>query len=293
MAKTIFKIIVRYIVMTIGAIIGAISVILFMAPFEIAPGGVSGVAVLLNHILNTPIGLMVLLLNIPIQLIGYRMLPGGWRVVVRTIYVLLIYSAAIDLLAPYLPADGLSEDRLLNALFGGISGGIGGGLIYRSGGTFGGTSTLALIVQQRTGTPLSTTFLYTDSLVIGAAGLVFGWEPALYAVVALFVGGLATDYLLEGPSIVRTAMIITNHPDAVSTAIMEELNRGVTAWRAKGMYTGEERWVVYVSLSRSQVQDVRRVALNTDPQAFVVIGQGHAAYGEGFQERNRQFLSGD
>jgi uncharacterized membrane-anchored protein YitT (DUF2179 family) len=272
----------RYLLITIGSVIGAVSVLIFMAPFNIAPGGVSGVSVILNKLLGTPIGVMIFLLNIPIQFIGYRMLPEGWRVVVRTIVVLVIYALALDLLDPFIPDQGVSENVLLNALFGGITGGISTGMVYRAGGTFGGTSTLALIVQRKTGIPMSTTFLYTDTLVIAAAGLFFGWEAMLYAIVALFVGGVATDYVLEGPSVIRTAVIITNRPQEISESVIRHLHRGATAWEATGMYTGQARWVVYVTIARSQVQELRMLVQRTDPDAFLVIGQGHSAYGEGF-----------
>lgn len=275
---------IRIILLTLSAFIGALSVILFMAPFNIAPGGVSGIAVILNKLINTPIGLMIIVLNIPIQYLGYRMLPGGWQWVFWTVFVVLIYSAVLDWLTPFFPSDGLSDNVLLNALFGGITGGISSGLAYRAGGTFGGTSTLALILQKRFGLPMSTTYLYTDMLVMGVAGLVFGWEAALYAIVALFVSGLATDYVLEGPSIIRIALIVTDQPEAVSSAVMSRLGRGVTSWAGVGMYTHTERAILYVTISRAQVGELRKIVQQIDAEAFIVIGQGHTAYGRGFVE---------
>ncbi|MDQ7037227.1 MAG: YitT family protein [Anaerolineae bacterium] len=183
---TIRNMIFRYSALTIGALIGAASVMLFLAPFNIAPSGVGGIAVLLNYTIKTPIGLMVLLLNIPIQIIGFFMLPGGWRTVIRTIFTVAIFTIGLEFFGNLLPPEGISDERLLNALFGGIVGGIGSGIVIRAGGTFGGTSTLARIIQRRTGMPLSSIYLYTDTLVIGASGLIFGWEAALYAVCCAF-----------------------------------------------------------------------------------------------------------
>lgn len=272
--------------MSAAVLISAVAVIIFLAPFNIAPSGISGAAVILNKLIDTPIGLMTFILNIPIQILAYRMLPGSWRVVLRTMYVLAAYSLALDWLGGYFPQDGVSDNVLLNAIFGGVLEGIAGGLSFRGGGTFGGTSTLALILRRKFGTPMSTTLLYTDVLVIGAAGLAFGWEAALYATLSLFISGLASDYVLEGPSVIRTAVIITNLPDQVSQAIMVRLQRGVTGWEVTGMYTGQKRWLLYVSVSRAQVGDLQRVVRQIDPGAFVVIGQGHAAYGEGFVQRD-------
>ncbi len=270
--------------LTLGALISAIAVIVFEAPFDIAPGGVSGVAIILNSLIGTPIGLVILLGNIPIQLIAYRML-GGWRVVAATIYPVVLYSLLIDLLTPYFST--VSDDRFLNAVFGGIIGGIGAGLVLRVGGTMGGTSTLGRIIQQRYGIPLSSSTLYTDGLVILVAALVFGWAGALYAMVSLFVGGATADYILEGPSVIRTGVIITDHPREVAAQIIAELGRGVTAWDAKGMYTDQPHSVLYVTISRAQVNALRRIVTSVDTHAFMVIGQGHAAYGEGFKELHR------
>ncbi len=272
----------RLILLTVGALIAAISVIIFYVPAEVAPAGISGIAVILNALLGTPIGLVILLGNIPIQLLAYRML-GGWRVVARTVYFLAIYSLAIDLLTPYFPTDGVTGDHLLNAIFGGIIGGIAGGLIYRAGGTLGGTSTIARMLQNKLGTSLNNTYLYTDTGVVLLAGLVFGWEGALYAIVAIFADGAVADYVLEGPSTIRTATIITDNPAEVAEAVINHLRRGVTGWDGRGMYTGRERTVLFVTVMRPEVNELRRLVFAIDPKAFIVVGQGHTAYGEGFR----------
>jgi uncharacterized membrane-anchored protein YitT (DUF2179 family) len=282
--NTAFGLIWRLFLLSIGALISALGVVVFQAPFDIAPGGITGVGVILNHLFGLPIGLIILVGNIPVQLLAFRML-GGWRVIARTVFAVVLYSLLIDLITPYYAAGGtVSDDRLLNALFGGIVGGIGTGLVLRAGGTMGGTSTLGRILQQRYGIPLSSSTLYTDGAVIAVAGLVFGWEGALYAMVSLFVGGATADYTLEGPSVIRTSIIITDHPRDVADAILAELGRGVTAWEGQGMFTEQPHSVLYVTIARSQVNALRRIVTKTDPTAFLVIGQGHTAYGRGFRE---------
>jgi len=283
MLDRIHQTIVRYSLIGLGIVIGALSLIVFLQPLDIAPGGVAGASTLLNELFDTPIGLMIFVLNIPIQLLGYLMLPNGGRIILRSVVIILIFSVVVDNLGPLVPAGGISDERMLNALFGGISGGIGVGLIYRAGATFGGTSTLALILQRRFGFPMSTTFLCTDTLILIAAGLVYGWEGALYAAVALFTAGLATDYVLEGPSVIRTAMIITDKPNEISQRIFANLQRGATSWAIKGEYTGVDRTMLYVTIARSQVRDLKDEIFQVDPNAFVVIGMGHAAYGAGFR----------
>jgi uncharacterized membrane-anchored protein YitT (DUF2179 family) len=273
---------VTFLLLNAAAIIGALSVLIFMAPAQVAPAGVSGLGVILNHLFDVPIGIVILIGNIPIQILAYKML-GGWRTIAGTIYVLFVYSFAIDLLTPYFPPHGVSENTMLNALFGGILGGVSTGLVYLAGSTFGGTSTLGRIIQIKYGIPISTSSLYTDTLVIALAGLAFNsWEAALYALVALFLGGVATDYVLEGPSIIRTVLIITDHPRAVSDTILHQLGRGVTAWNGTGMFTEQQHTVLFITIARPQVGRVRQLVLEADPGAFIVIGQGQTAYGQGF-----------
>ena len=283
-SMTLSEIVTSYVMLFIAAAIDATSVNIFFAPFQIAPGGVTGVAVILNHLdVRLPIGLLILIGNIPIQILGYRML-GGWRIVVRTVFYVLLYSVLVEFLKPYTTGVEVGTNVLLNALFGGILGGVAGGLVLRAGGTQGGTSTLGRILQQQFGMPLSATSLYTDTAVIVLAGLVFGWEGALYAIVALFVGGATADYVLEGPSVIRIATIITDKPDAISELVMDDMGRGVTAWQGKGMFTEQNHTVLFITVSRAQVSSLQRLVHLADPNAFMVIGQGHVAYGEGFRQ---------
>jgi len=287
MLAQVHAVILRYALIAIGIVIGAISLTVFLQPLDIAPAGVAGASTLLNELFDTPIGLVIFLLNIPIQLLGYILLPNGARVILRSVVIILIFSLLVDNLGPHLPPSGISDDQMLNALFGGITGGIGVGLVYRAGATMGGTSTLALILQRRYGFPMSTTFLCTDTLIIVAAGLVYGWEGALYAAIALFTAGLASDYVLEGPSVIRTAMIITDKPEDIAQRVFANLQRGVTSWKIKGEYTGSDRTMLYVTIARSQVRDLKDEVSQVDPNAFIVIGMGHAAYGAGFRRMRR------
>lgn len=277
------SILLSYLMLGVAAVIDSIAVLVFLIPAQVAPGGVSGVAVILNHLNPAlPVGLMILIGNIPIQLLGARYL-GGWRVVVRTMFYVLLYSMLLDVLEPHLVTVEVGDNTLTNALFGGILGGIAGGLILRAGGTQGGTSTLGRILQFRYGMPLSASALYTDTVVVLLAGLVFGWEGALYAMVSLFVGGLAADYVLEGPSTIRTATIITDKPDDIANLVLDEMGRGVTAWPGKGKFTDETHTVLFITVSRSQINELRQLVHAADPDAFLVVAQGHVAYGEGFR----------
>jgi uncharacterized membrane-anchored protein YitT (DUF2179 family) len=283
--RAALPLIVNALLILVGALISAVGVIVFQVPFNIAAGGVSGLAIIANHLAGggLPVGLLVLVGNIPIQLLAFRLL-GGWRSLAATVFAVAAYSVFIDVLTPLLAGQTLSADVFLNAVYAGIIGGIGGGLVFRGAGTLGGTSTLGRILQARYGIPLSSSALYTDTLVVALAGVVFGWEGALYAVIALFIGGAVSDYVLEGPSVIRTATIITDYPESVAQAIIQEMGRGVTSWQGKGMFTHQPRGVLFVTVGRQQVGQLRRAVFAIDPMAFLVIGHGHTAYGHGFRE---------
>lgn len=261
-----------------GGILLAVNLNLFLAPSQIAPGGVSGTAIILNHFTGWPIGVMMLVLNLPLLAIGFRRL-GRFQFLSRTVVVIVIYNLGTDLLHGVIPAGGITSNLLLNALYGGVVGGIATGLVYRGSGTIGGTGILSRIFQKKTGIPASQVYLLTDGGVIFAAGLVFGGEKALYSLISLFVWGLATDFVLEGPSVVRTAFIVTDRPDRVSAALLGSLGLGVTRWQARGSYTGAQHTVLFCTLSRPDVDMLRAAVSEADPDAFLVIGHGHQASG--------------
>ncbi len=275
----------RFLALIIGTGLSALGYSLFQVPFKIAAGGVSGIGIIINSFTGWPLGAMYLVMNIPLLVLGYFYL-GGWRFIVRTLLAVFLFSTAVDVLNIYLPQMlpqfPLTEDVLLNAIYGGIVGGVGAGFVYRSGGTMGGPSIIGRILQQRTGVPLSQIFLYTDGVVILTVGVIFGWEIALYALLTLFLNGLASDYTLEGPSSVRTATIITDNPEIIAQALIQELGRGVSQWQITGAYTGGTHAMLLCTIYRPQVNDLKRVVASVDRQAFVVIGTAHQALGKGF-----------
>lgn len=267
-----------YLLLTIGGVLLALNVNLFLAPNRIAPGGVSGISIIINHFSGFPIGIMMLILNIPMVMLGFRYL-GGFTFLFRSLYVILLFNLGTDLLNFLWPAIGLSDDLLLSALYGGVLGGIGTGLVYLGRGTSGGTGILGRLLQLRTGIPLSQVYLITDGIVVVIAGLVFGWNIALYSLITLFIWGVATDHILEGPSVVRTVTIVTDRAAAVSEAIFAQMSLGLTTWQATGMFTDVSRAVLFATINRPEVKTLRSIVSEVDPGAFIVIGSGHQAYG--------------
>ena len=145
-----------------------------------------------------------------------------------------------------------------------------------------GTGIVGRIWQRKTGLPLSQTYFYTDGIIILTAGIVFGWEIALYSLLTLFLNGVASDYTLEGPSSVRTVTIITDRPEEVSLALIDGLDRSVSRWEITGMYTGKQHEMLICTVYRPQVAQLKRIVAGLDPEAFVVIGTAHQAWGYGF-----------
>jgi uncharacterized membrane-anchored protein YitT (DUF2179 family) len=161
--------------------------------------------------------------------------------------------------------------------------GIGYGLVYRGQGTSGGSDILARILHRWRGIPMTQSYLITDTLVILAAGFVFGWQKALYAIIVLYVSGLVVDSTLEGAGTVRTAFIVSGQAETVAERILSEMERGVTILNGTGAFTGTDRPVLYCVVSRSEIQQLKTIVHETDPKAFMVIGQAHEVLGEGFQ----------
>jgi uncharacterized membrane-anchored protein YitT (DUF2179 family) len=273
----------------VGALVQAVSLRLFMVPAQLASGGISGISQLINQFTGWSIGLMVFIGNIPLFLIGWRML-GGRRFAVRTLVAVLAYSFFTEavLWLPFFPRDGITDDLVLNSLYGAVVSGIGYGMVYRAQGTSGGTDILARILNRWRGIPMTQSYLMTDALVILAAGFVFGWQKALYALIVLYVSGLVVDSTLEGAGTVRTALIITDKCKQVSERVLDEMERGMTILAGTGAYTGEARPVLYCVVTRSEVQQLKSIVHETDPQAFMVIGAAHEALGEGFQQLKKQ-----
>jgi uncharacterized membrane-anchored protein YitT (DUF2179 family) len=267
-----------YFLLTVGAVILAVNFDIFLAPFKIAPGGVSGMTIIIHEFTGWLQGLTMFILTIPMLIVGFFHL-GRFRFLLRAFYVSAIYSLGIDLLALFLPQGGVAHDLLLNALYGGILGGIGIGLIYRGGTSPAGTSVISRVIQLKTGIPNSQVYILIDGGVILTAGLVFSWEMALYAFVTLFTWGFVADYILEGPSVVRTALIVTDKPEEISRTLIDRLGVGVTGWSGKGMFTHAEHTTLFCTISRPDVKILQLLVNEVDPRSFMVILQGHQAKG--------------
>jgi uncharacterized membrane-anchored protein YitT (DUF2179 family) len=245
----------EYLYLLAGGLVQALSMRLFLIPAQLVSGGVSGAAQIINFFTAWPIGLMVLVGNLPLFILGWRNL-GGRRFALRTAVAIVSFSVLTDSLAGILPR-AITQDLVLNCIYGGITLGIGLGLVYRGQGTSGGSDILGRILNQRLGISISQAYLVTDTLVVLAGGFAFNWEKALYGLVVIYVSGLAAEAVSEGSSIFRTVMIITANPDQVKQKILYVMERGVTVLPATGGYTGAPRPVLYCVITRAEVNQLK------------------------------------
>ena len=270
-----------YLLITLGSALQAAALRAFLVPARLASGGVSGLSQIINSYTGWPIGLMVVLGNLPLLLMGWRYL-GGPRFAARTAYAILIFSILVDIPLPFFSGSGLTPDLVLNSLFGGVISGIGFGLVYRGRGTSGGSDILARILSSWRGIPVTQSYLLTDALIIFLAGISFSWENALYALVMLYVSGIAAESISEGSNVLRTGLIITENPHPIIEEIFNKLRRGVTILDGKGGYSGKDKTLLLCVVTRAEIQHLKAITRELDPAAFLIIGQAHEVRGEGF-----------
>lgn len=277
--KQAWPIIRDYLLLTVGALLAAASVNMFLAPNDVVAGGLTGGAQLLNSSFGTPIGLVSLLVNLPLFVVGFRSL-GGMLFGLRTIYATVVMYLAIDLLAPYLRP--VSSDPLLYTLYGGLLDGVGVGLVFRARGTTGGVDIVARLLERRFGYRPGRSIMAMNLLVFGVAFFSYGPEKVLYAILVAFIGGVALDYALAAGGGARQALIITDQPVAITQALLGELERGVTVIEGQGGYTGERRAVLLCVVARSEISLLTTLVGRIDSRAFVVVGEVQEVLGEGF-----------
>ncbi len=272
------KFVIEYIYILLGTIIIAFAFDLFLVPNQIAAGGVSGLATVLYHLFGVPVGIIMLLLNLPLFLAGVRNFGGTFGV--RTIFGAVSLSIITDLLAIYVSP--LTTDRLLASVYGGILCGIGTGIIFRNKGTTGGSDIGARLLSRYTRLTAGQALMVIDFFVIAIAGIIFGVEMSLYAFFTLYITGKVLDFIQEGASVGKAAFIISKKSDYIAETILSQMDRGATVFSAYGAYTGQKRDVVLSVVSRAEIARLKEIVHSIDENAFVIITDVHEVLGEGF-----------
>lgn len=279
MKKRIF---IDYLGITFGSFLIALALTVFLVPNRIAAGGVSGLATVIYYITSFPIGITMLIINIPLFFAGLKIMGSSFGI--RTIYGIVSLSVFTDLLQPRMTA--LTDDLLLASIYGGVIGGIGLGIVFRSRGTTGGTDLIASLLNYFTGITVGEGLLIADGIVVTLAGIFFNLEVALYAAVTIFITSQTIDVVQEGLNFKKGVLIISDQADKINQMVVNELNRGVTEFEAKGGYTGDKRDVLLCIISRSEVSELKSAISEIDKDAFVIISNVHEVLGEGFTEIN-------
>ncbi len=273
-----------YLGILVGAVITAVSLNMFLIPNKVAAGGISGLATVLHYLLDWPVGIIMLAFNIPLFVLGIKVM--GARYGLNTLFGAGVLSVAIDVTAPFTPV--LTSDLLLSSLYGGVVGGIGLGLVFRSKGNTAGTALAAVLLNKWLGIRIGQAMMAADFFVIVFAGVAFkSPELALYALISMFVTGQIIDLVQEGPSSSKAFFVMSSQPDRLADDILNELDRGVTLFQVKGCYTGELKEMLLCVVSTSEVTELKELIYQTDPKAFVIVTSAHEVLGEGFTEVKR------
>ncbi|MBJ6363556.1 YitT family protein [Paenibacillus sp. GCM10012307] len=269
----------------LGTAIYAFGLHYFVLPNKLMEGGVTGVAVLLNYALGWPLSLSILLLNIPLFIVGWRLL--GWRSMVLTFIgtgALTVFLALIEGLIHHgwLEPFKTDSDYILVALYAGVVLGTGLGIVFRFGGTTGGADIIARVASKKRGWSIGQIILTMDAIIIGASLFYISKEKVLYTLVTVFIASKIIDFIQEGAYSVKSFSIITDHGEHVAERITKEIDRGVTLLPAVGAYSGRNKHMVYCVVSRHEIQVVKTIVKTVDPAAFMIISEVNDVVGEGF-----------
>jgi uncharacterized membrane-anchored protein YitT (DUF2179 family) len=294
-----------YLLITLGSILIAVGFDLFLIPYNITPGGVSSLGIVVNFLTQgmfpdvpffreyngaIPVGFFNLLINIPLFILGIKVI--GRKFGPKTLYGLVVLSVVMDIIQYFLELKyengdmlGLSNDILLASIYGGVIVGFGLGMIFKTHATSGGSDVIAMVISKLSKTiSIGRGVMMIDSMIIGISVLVFQeWKLPLYSLVSLWVTAKVIDIYLEGLSIHKAVLVISKKEEEIQQKIMKGLDRGGTLFNVKGMYTKEDKTLVFTVINRREVAILKDFIKHVDPDAFIVVLDAHEAIGEGFK----------
>lgn len=272
-----------YSLIVIGAAFLAASFVLFITPYKIVPGGVYGISIVLHWMLGTPVGLVALCFDIPLTIIGIKVL--GPKFGIKTVVGFSLTAVFTDLLTWLWGSEPLvAGDALLSSIFGGVLAGIGLGLIFKSKATSGGSDIVAMIIAKYTKLPLGILMIYVDSAIVLVGLVVFrDWKIPLYSWIVIFITGKVIDIVLEGISRDKSLFIISDKHAEIRERILNDLDRGGTYIDGKGMYNMAEKRIIFTVVSRRELGMLEEYIHKIDPHAFLTVTDATEILGEGFR----------
>jgi Uncharacterized conserved protein len=280
MKKKIGNIISRFVVLTLGALLAAVGLELFLIPNKLIDGGIVGISILTSYLSNIPLGVFIVGLNLPFIILGYFRI--GKTFTISTVYAVAVLSFFTTQLTP-VPA--FTEDLLLVTIFGGILLGAGVGLILRSEGSLDGTEIIALLLSPKLSISVGEVVMIFNLFILGSSGFVFGWENAMYSLIAYFVAFKTIDLVMGGIDESKSVLIMSEKTSEISEAIVHQLGKGVTHFYAKGGYSETDKEVLYCVVSRLELSKLKSIVNEYDPEAFMTIEVVQDVHGGRFNKR--------
>lgn len=267
----------------------SLSLVWFLSPNKIAAGGVSGLAIVLHHLFNLPIGITMLIFNVPLFLLGIKYL--GRRFGIRTIIGMVFFSFFTDFFDKIIGFQAVTNNSLLATLYGGLLMGIGLGIVFRARGSTGGSDIVAQIFSNKGIMSAGNTFILIDFFVIALAGISFqGIEYALWGFIALYVSSKIVDVVIAGLGYAKASYIISDKSHEIKNEIFKRMDRGVTLFKGKGGYSEEDKDIIFCIITRREISRLRNLVKQIDPDAFVIIQDVHEVLGKGFRPRNQTII---
>lgn len=270
----------------IGTFVMAVGYVYFISPYKIAPGGVYGISIVLHHLFGLPIGLVALLMDIPLTLLGLKILGPrfGWKTVLGFVSMAIF----VDFLTYFQGDVPLVEgDALLSAVFGGVLIGFGLGLVFKSKASSGGSDIIAMILNKYTRIPLGTLIIYVDSVIVLITLIAFrDWKIPLYSWLVIYITGKVVDLVLEGANYDKALFIISDKYEEIKQSITEDLSRGGTVFYGHGLYSEDTKRIIYTIVNRREFEMLKEYIYEIDPKAFISVMNTHEILGEGFKSLN-------
>lgn len=267
-----------------ACVIYSIGISLFLSPNALAPGGASGAAIIINNITGIGTGLLIVIINVPLFIAGFFII-GKWFLI-KTIYAVLVSSFFIDLWPKIIPQyTPITDDKFLAAIAGAILSALGIGLIFRFGGSTGGTDIVAKLLRKcfpsiKTGV----IFLMVDSLIVFSSIIVLkNIQCGLYAAVALYLTSYIMDKVLYGTDEAKLLIIISSCPEKIAQLLLVEIDAGVTFLDGAGAYTGNEKKIIICAIKKPLFHKAKRLVCNNDPSSFIIVSNASEVFGEGYK----------
>ncbi len=278
--KTALKSVKNYLFLFLGAVCASLGLEVFLVPNNIIDGGIVGISIITSHLTKLPLGLFIFVFNLPFLVIGYKQI--GRTFVWSTLFAVTVLSIGVTVLHS---VPGLTKDALLASVFGGITLGIGVGLIIRYGGSLDGTEIVAIILDKRTGFSIGEIVMFFNVFILSSAGFIFGWDKAMYSLITYFIAFKVIDITVEGLEESKSVIIVSDQPEKIAEVLMARLGRGVTILRGKGAYTGAFKGILYCIITRLEIAKLKSIVEEIDPYAFVTISDVHEVMGGKFKKR--------